>query len=51
MFQHYWYNFLNQDTAFFVGADKIAKKTDHGGAISFLQKIEKRYYDWKFRPL
>jgi len=45
----YWYNFLNQDTAFFVGADKIAKKTDQVVLFPFFKKLKRGYYELEFR--
>ncbi|MBU2904579.1 lysophospholipid acyltransferase family protein [Arenibacter algicola] len=45
----YWYNFLNQETAFFVGADKIAKKTDQVVLFPFFKKLKRGYYELEFR--
>lgn len=38
-----WYQFLNQDTAFFTGTEKIARKLGHA-VIYMSLKIEKRGY-------
>lgn len=45
----YWYKFLNQETAFFVGADKIAKKTDQVVIFPFFKKLRRGYYELEFR--
>jgi KDO2-lipid IV(A) lauroyltransferase len=41
---HYWTNFLNQDTAVYLGAEKIATK--YGMAVIFLnyKKVKRGYY-------
>ncbi|MCK0146173.1 lysophospholipid acyltransferase family protein [Arenibacter sp. F26102] len=45
----YWYNFLNQETAFFVGADKIAKRTDQVVLFPFFKKLKRGYYELEFK--
>ncbi|MEQ8420327.1 MAG: lysophospholipid acyltransferase family protein, partial [Arenibacter algicola] len=45
----YWYNFLNQETAFFIGADKIAKKTDQVVLFPFFKKLRRGYYELEFK--
>ncbi|RTE55207.1 lipid A biosynthesis acyltransferase [Arenibacter aquaticus] len=44
----YWCHFLNQDTAFFIGADKIAKKTDQVVLFPFFRKLRRGYYELEF---
>lgn len=48
---HYWTRFLNQDTAYFLGSERIAKKT--GFAIVFISilKESRGHYKIKFTSL
>tara|TARA_R110000868_G_scaffold366839_1_gene629764 strand:- start:4168 stop:5076 length:909 start_codon:yes stop_codon:yes gene_type:complete len=45
----YWHNFLNQETAFLIGADKIAKRTDQVVIFPFFKKLRRGYYELEFR--
>jgi len=47
----YWTKFMNQETAIYLGAEKIAQKLNH--AVFFLdtQKIRRGYYEISFIPL
>lgn len=40
-----WTNFLNQRTAFLVGADRIAKKAGHKIVYPFVKKIKPGFYE------
>jgi KDO2-lipid IV(A) lauroyltransferase len=42
----YWTNFLNQDTAVYLGAEKIAMKYDMVIVFINIQKIKRGYYDF-----
>jgi len=48
---HYWTRFLNQDTAYFLGSERIAVKT--GFAVVFISIIKETrgYYKIRFTPL
>ena len=45
----HWYNFLNRDTAFFTGADKIAKKINPVILFPFFKKVKRGYYELEFQ--
>ncbi|MBO6515736.1 MAG: lysophospholipid acyltransferase family protein [Bacteroidia bacterium] len=47
----HWVNFLNQDTAFFIGADRIARKSDHVVIFPVYRKIGRSCYELEFRLL
>jgi len=42
---HYWTTFLNQESAFFIGAEKIAQKTNQSVVYFHVDKIKRGYYD------
>ena len=45
----YWTTFLNQETAFLIGADKIAQKANHILLFPFYKKVKRRYYEVEFQ--
>lgn len=48
---HYWTKFLNQDTAVFLGTEKIAKKTNQAVVYFDIKKIKRGYYEVEFIKL
>lgn len=42
---HYWTNFLNQDTPFLNGAERIARKYKYAVVYFDIQKIKRGYYN------
>lgn len=47
----YWTTFLNQDTAVFTGAGKIASKYDMAIVFFHVQKVKRGYYNLNIEPL
>jgi KDO2-lipid IV(A) lauroyltransferase len=47
----YWTKFLNQDTAVYTGAGKIAAKYDMAVVFFHIQKIKRGYYNLNIEPL
>jgi KDO2-lipid IV(A) lauroyltransferase len=47
----YWTTFLNQDTAVFTGAGKIASKYDMAIVFFNVQKVKRGYYNLNIEPL
>lgn len=47
----HWVEFLNQDTAFLVGADRIAKKLNYEVIFVAFQKIKRGSYEIEFIPI
>ena len=49
--QDYWTNFLNQDTAFFTGLEKMAKALDY--AVVFVEniKVKRGVYNMVLSPI
>ena len=47
----YWTTFLNQDTAVFTGAGKIASKYDMAMVFFHVQKVKRGYYNLNIEPL
>lgn len=47
----YWTNFLNQDTCFFNGYDKIARKKDYPVVLAYLIKVKRGKYVMKVELL
>ena len=47
----YWTTFLNQDTAVFTGAGKIASKYDMAVVFFHVQKVKRGYYNLNIEPL
>jgi KDO2-lipid IV(A) lauroyltransferase len=48
---NYWTTFLNQDTAFFLGAEKIARKFNHTVIFPAVKKIKRGFYEIEFTKL
>jgi len=48
---NYWTNFLNQETPFFTGAEKIAKKFSHAVVFTAVKKVKRGSYRVIFRRL
>ena len=48
---HYWRKFLNQDTAFFMGPEKVARKYDHAVVFMDIQKQKRGKYITSFELL
>jgi len=46
---NYWTEFLNQDTPFFLGIEKIAKSLDSGVVFLDLQRTGRGYYEGDFQ--
>ena len=46
---NYWKIFLNQKTAFLIGADKIARKSNQVVIFPFFQKIKRGIYEITFK--
>lgn len=47
----HWTRFLNQDTAFLVGADRIAKKSNQIMVFPAFTKLRRGYYELKFETI
>ena len=47
----YWTRFLNQDTPFFVGADKLARRLDLTVLFVGMRKIKRGYYEIYFEEI
>ncbi len=47
----YWMPFLNQDTAVFLGAEKMAKMFDMPIIFLYTKKIKRGHYEIKFLPV
>lgn len=47
----HWTNFLNQDTAFLIGADRIAKKTNQMVVFPKFSKLQRGYYELELIPI
>lgn len=47
----HWCNFLNRETAFFTGADKIAKKSNSVVIFPFFKKVKRGYYELEFQMI
>ncbi len=48
---NYRTKFLNQDTAFFLGAEKIARKFNHSVMLPAVKKIKRGFYEIRFTLL
>lgn len=44
----HWVKFLNRETAFLIGADRIAKKTGHALFYPKIKKTKRGYYEFEF---
>jgi len=42
---HHWLTFLNQDTSFFMGLEKMAKRLNHAVLYLDLHRVRRGYYD------
>lgn len=47
----YWTQFLNQDTCFMQGSEKIARKLDHDVVYMKINKVKRGYYECSIIPL
>lgn len=47
----YWTEFLNQDTAVYLGIEKIAKQTDQAVVFYATRKVKRGYYEVEVIPL
>jgi len=47
----YWSTFLNQDTAFFIGSERIAHITKYPVVFVGIKKIKRGYYEIKFEEI
>lgn len=48
---HYFTNFLNQQTAVFLGIEKISKKTNHPVVFLHINRLKRGYYEFTFKTL
>lgn len=48
---NFWTNFLNQDTPVFLGAERIAKKTNQAVVFFNIKKIKRGYYSLEIEKL
>lgn len=48
---NYWTNFLNQDTPFFVGIEKMAKSLDYAVLFFDIRRISRGYYEATITPI
>jgi Kdo2-lipid IVA lauroyltransferase/acyltransferase len=46
---HFWTNFLNQETAFLMGAERMAKQTGYAVVYADIQKRSRGYYETDFK--
>jgi KDO2-lipid IV(A) lauroyltransferase len=49
--QRYWTQFLGQDTAFYIGAEQIARATRLPILYASMRRIRRGYYEVEFKPL
>ena len=49
--KRYWTQFLGQDTAFYIGAEQIARATRLPILYVAVRRIRRGYYDVELRPL
>ena len=47
----YWTTFLNQDTGFFVGAEKLHKSLGHAILFTDIKRTARGHYSLKFEPM
>ena len=47
----YWTDFLNQDTAFLIGADRMAKKCNQVLVFPFVTKPKRGFYELEFKTI
>ncbi len=48
---NYWTTFMNQDTAFFTGHEKIARRFNHAIVFTVVHKIKRGHYEVEFTKL
>ncbi len=46
---HYWCNFLNQETAFFTGTEKMAKTLNFAVVFASISRTKRGYYEIEFK--
>lgn len=46
---HHWTTFLNHDTSFFIGAERIAKQVDAALYYVDVERVKRGYYQVRFR--
>jgi KDO2-lipid IV(A) lauroyltransferase len=49
--KRYWTQFLGQDTAFYIGAEQIARATRLPILYTAMRRVRRGYYEVEFRPL
>jgi KDO2-lipid IV(A) lauroyltransferase len=49
--QRYWTQFLGQDTAFYIGAEQIARATRLPIIYVRVKRVRRSYYEVEFAPL
>jgi KDO2-lipid IV(A) lauroyltransferase len=47
----YWTNFLNQDSAFFTGTERIAKKFGYPVIFSEMRRVKRGFYEMEFKEI
>jgi KDO2-lipid IV(A) lauroyltransferase len=47
----YWTRFLNQDSGFFTGTERIARKYDYPVIFSEMRRIKRGYYEVEFTEI
>jgi KDO2-lipid IV(A) lauroyltransferase len=48
---NYWTTFMNQETAFFTGSEKIAKRFNHAIVFTVVHKVRRGHYEVEFTEL
>ena len=48
---NYWTTFMNQETAFFTGSEKIARRFNHAIVFTVVHKIKRGHYEVEFTEL
>src|ERR1700730_959428 len=49
--QRYWTQFLGQDTAFYIGAEQIARAMRLPVLYAHVRRVRRRHYEVEYRPL
>ncbi len=49
--KRHWTRFLNRDTAFYMGAEEIARKTQYSVLFAGMRRLSKGHYEVSFTPL
>ncbi len=47
----YWFKFLNQDTSFFIGIEKMSKSLNTGVVFMDIQRTKRGHYKCVFQPI